>query len=162
MDLEPHHVDAVVSALHRSNELLAIIAEAAAPPYYRPPASQAYENGSGFATIVYQHFPGGAEKLWLVEKIFVWSDSEDTPQVGVFVMEGLPPGATQDRPNALATAIDPLYQRDSTSLLIAAGDELSRIVVKGAENLIFQWQGISTGARCVASIQYRLAWQGQG
>lgn len=154
---------AIIARLDRANEELSILAKTIAPPIYRLPSQQAIVNAQGFATIAFRVEPGGVVKVWMVERIFVWTNSTaGSPRLIVYVMDGLPLPGTQDNPNQYTAALDPLYGVDTTNLAMAGGDEIAPIPVKGGESIVFQWSGLNQNDKCVAHAQYKLAWQGQG
>lgn len=151
-----HHP--VLEALNRQTELLAVLAGVLAQKNYRL-AQQALVNASGFATIAFPSFPGGVDKEWIVDRVFLYTSSTAVA-CGVFILDGLPYNIPQDNPNAATVAFDPLNQHDFTNVAIAAGEQIKPLLVKGGEVLAFQWSGATVGAKCVARVQYRQAWQG--
>ena len=157
----PDDAALVVARLDRCNALVAQLAGALAPPIYRPDPQQAIVNASGFATLVFPHWPGGVNKLWQVERVFVFTNSLAEPELIVYVFEGAPVGLDLRNPNSMTTLLNPLHARDATNLRVAAGDQLAPIIVKGQENIAFQWPGLNQGALWTAGFQYRLAWQGE-
>lgn len=161
----PYHSSeshAILEALNIQTELLKQISFRETQPIYRVPAQQALANSSGIATILFPAMPGGVDKLWAIEKTFAYTNSTQTNiNVGIYVMEGLPPGASLQNPNSLTTQIDPLNQVDASTFPIVAGDDQSRIYVKGGENIAFQWNGLALNDKCVARFQYKLSWQSQ-
>lgn len=157
--LEPTTEERILAVLHRHTELLAEIAGDRAQGVYRLVQS-ALANAGGFATILFPAFPGGVSKEWIVDRVFLYSNTTNTVAAGVFILDGAPAGLTVDQPNLFQTAIDPLFQHDFTNVAIAAGEQIKPLYVKGGEILAVQWTGLSANARCVARIQFRLAWQG--
>lgn len=155
-----HHTEIhpVLEVLNRQTEMLAVIAGILGQKTFRL-AQQAIVNAGGFATIAFPSFPGGVNKEWLVDRVFLWTNSSSIA-AGVFVLDGTPLGMALDNPNAMAAAIDPLNQHDFTNLAIAAGEEIKPLLIKGGETLAFQWSGATVGAKCIARVQYRQVWAG--
>lgn len=152
---------AVLEALNMQTRALEQLAQITQPPIYRMPAQQVLANANGLATIIFPAFPGGVDKMWAIEKTFAYTNSTQTNiNVGIYVMEGLPLGASLTNPNTLTTQLDPLTQVDASTFPIVAADDQSRIYVKGGEILAFQWNGLAANDKCVARFQYKLSWQG--
>lgn len=154
MQLEQAHVDGLTRVLEEINTSLKVLAGYLHRPRYRQ-HGQGVENGSGVCTIPFRIEPGGQERIAAVRKVFAYTNSTGTPEVGIFIMDSKP-----HEPLSAATAIDPLYQVDASNIAIVAGEEQEPLVVKGGQYIFFQWTGLSTGAVCKCSIQYTIEWQG--
>ena len=155
--------DILLLRLDRQTELLAQIAEELAPKRYSP--SQLSNGGAGGgantqATIVFPNVPGGANKIWLVEKILAITLGAAVTSCLVFAGEGIagtpPNGGYPVLPTLLLADGD-----ETANKLIQVFDRVNPIPVKGNETLAVQWQGLTAAAVVFARIWYRIAWQAQ-
>jgi hypothetical protein len=151
---------ALLEALNRQTEFLGVIAGILEPKRYRI-AQETYEDGATKATAVFESWPGGVDKLWLVERSVVYTNSTGTPTVGVYVVDSLPTPVTVGPLNQpIVPVLSPRDLHDYSNVPIAASDNtIAPVLVKGSEKLVFQWAALSAGARCAARIQIRQAWQ---
>lgn len=112
---------------------------------------EAVAPASGLVQIDFPVDPGGVNLLWLIERVGPWTNtSATTVSAGVYIVDVLPspPG----------TAIDARYQVDFTNYAQVFGDEINPPVAEGGEHVVFQWTGLNQGDRCIARMQYRVAW----
>lgn len=150
----------LLEVMNRQTELLSVLSGILEPKRYRL-AGETTEDGTGKGTIVFESWPGGVDRIYLVERSIVYTNSTGTPVVGMYVTEGLPGPVTVGASNQpIVPALNARDLHDYSNLLIAANDNaIAPALVKGAEKLVFQWTGLSAGARCVARVQMRLTWQ---
>lgn len=156
-----HHP--ILEALNRQTELLADVAHVLEPKRYRL-VQETAEDGSGGskATVAFDSWPGGVDKLWVIERHIALTNSTGSPTVGVFVTEALPSPVTRAAGNQLVVPVLNLRDEvDAGTGTVAVGPLATQgpVLVKGGETLVFQWASLSGGARCVARIQFRQAWQ---
>jgi hypothetical protein len=142
-----HHP--ILEALNEHTLMLARLCEVLAPVRYRD-AQEMFEDGTGRATIDFPiGVPGGVNNVALIERYVPFTNSTGTPVLGVYVLDAVPPKTTFNSRDLV----------DFTNLTVASGDQVNPVMVKGTEHLLFQWTGLSAGARCSCRIQYRRAWQ---
>lgn len=148
----PYHSAAhhpILEALAENNRLLAELSERLAPRRWRE-SQEKLEGGTGTVTLDFPvGAPGGVDLVVLVERYVPFTNSTGTPVLGVYVVDAVPPGLVFNSRDLA----------DYTNLLVASGDQVNPVMVKGGEHLVFQWTGLSAGARCSCRIQYRRSWQ---
>lgn len=157
------HNHALLEVLNRQTEFLAVLAGVLEPKRYRL-GQRGVEDGTGKGTIMYDLSPGGVDKLVMIERIAVATNSTGTPACAAYVMEGIPgpytlTGGVLTIPSLL---VPPSPPRVAGPIGVNGTGELlsdAPIMVKGGENFFLQWTGLSAGALIQAHIQYRLAWQ---
>jgi len=151
----------LLEVLNRQTELLAVLAGVLEPKRYRLSA-EAQEDGNGRATVWFENWPGGVGKLWLVERSMVYTDSTaGNLNVGMYIVDSLPRVTYQAGTGVpVVPALNPRDLSDYSNLAIAAQDNAhSPALVKGSEKVVFQWSGLSGGARVMARVQLRHCWQ---
>lgn len=156
-----HHTEMhpVLEVLNRQTELLAVLTGILEPKRYKQ-MQEALEDGTGKATAIFTSWPGGVNKLWLVERTVVSTTSTGTPIAGVYVLDALPSVQRAASGAAVVPQISNRYLENVSNVAINADDNgISPVLVKGSEVLVVQWTGLSAGAVCTARIQVRLSWQ---
>lgn len=149
----------VLEVLNRQTELLAVLAGVLEPRRY-PMSMDTYEDGSGKATAIFESWPGGVSKLWLVERTVTYTNSTGSPTMGVYVVDSIPSLTYGALNQPVVPILSPRDLRNYTNLVIAADDNPSApVLVHGGQKLVFQWTTLSAGARCVANVQIRQCWQ---
>lgn len=106
---------------------------------YRRAAQTSDPAAGGLASVEFDGPETGL--LWLIERITVHSSSTSATTCSVY--------AGQPAPANLA---DRSWSGNND-----IADETSPILLESSQPLVLVWEGASAGARCTASIQYRVA-----
>lgn len=149
---------ATLEVLNQQRELLAVIAGVLEPKRYRV-ASETVEDGSTKATLVFENWPGGVDKLWVVERQVLFTNSTGTPTAAMYAVESLPGPVTIGAGNQLIVPV--LNARDMFDAPAAnsAGAPAAPAILKGGEKLVVQFASLSAGARVITRLQLRQVWQ---